>query len=229
MKFNINQQDLQQALNYCQGVIEKRSTLPILSNILIDVKNSKLVITATDLDLIFIHQLNNIEVLEEGRTTTTSSIMYDIVRKFSSGKIISLTLNDKKKLHLESEKSIFNLNCIDATEFPLTDENFNQNEFSMKSKQLLKLLNKCKFSISNDETRHYLSGIYIHQTEVEDKNYLTAVATDSHRMSISKIRLNDKIEFEPIILPKKTIFQLCSLLDSYDGDVKISNQRSNLN
>ena len=228
MKFNINQQDLQQALNYCQGVIEKRSTLPILSNILIDVKNSKLVITATDLDLIFIHQLNNIEVLEEGRTTTTSSIMYDIVRKFSSGKIINLTLNDKNKLHLESEKSIFNLNCIDAAEFPLTDENFNQNEFSMKSKQLLKLLNKCKFSISNDETRHYLSGIYIHQTEVEDKNYLTAVATDSHRMSISKIRLNDKIEFEPIILPKKTIFQLCSLLDSYDGDVKISNVKSKI-
>lgn len=86
MKFNVNQQDLQQALNYCQGVIEKRSTLPILSNILLDASNSKLTITATDLDLIFIHQLNNVEVIEEGRTTTTSSIMYDIIRKFSSGK-----------------------------------------------------------------------------------------------------------------------------------------------
>ena len=74
MKFNVNQQDLQQALNYCQGVIEKRSTLPILSNILLDASNSKLTITATDLDLIFIHQLNNVEILEEGKTTTTSSI-----------------------------------------------------------------------------------------------------------------------------------------------------------
>ncbi len=228
MKFNVNQQDLQQALNYCQGVIEKRSTLPILSNILLDAQNSKLTITATDLDLIFIHQLNNIEVLEEGKTTTTSSIMYDIVRKFSSGKKINLTLNDSSKLHLESEKSIFNLNCIGASEFPLTDENFNQNEFKMKSKELLKLLNKCKFSVSNDETRHYLSGIYIHQTEVEDKNYLTAVATDSHRMSISKIRLEKKIDFEPVILPKKTIFQLCSLLDTYDGEVKISNVKSKI-
>jgi DNA polymerase-3 subunit beta len=228
MKFNVNQQDLQQALNYCQGVIEKRSTLPILSNILLEAKSSKLTITATDLDLIFIHHLNNIEVLEEGRTTTTSSIMYDIVRKFSSGKKINLTLNEKNKLHLESEKSIFNLNCISASEFPLTDENFNQNEFSIKSKQLLKLLNKCKFSVSNDETRHYLSGIYVHQTEFEDKQYLTAVATDSHRMSISKVRLDQKIEFEPIILPKKTIFQLCSLLDSYDGDVKISNIKSKI-
>ena len=228
MKFNANQQDLQQALNYCQGVIEKRNTLPILSNILLDVKNSSLTITATDLDLIFIHRLSDIEVLEEGKTTTTSSIMYDIIRKFSSGKKINLTLTEVSKLHLESDKSIFNLNCISASEFPLTDENFDQNEFLIKSKHLLKLLNKCKFSISNDETRHYLSGIYLHQTEYENKNYLTAVATDSHRMSISKIRLEKKIDFEPVILPKKTIFQLCSLLENYDGDVKISNIKSKI-
>ena len=228
MKFNVNQQDLQQALSYCQGVIEKRSTLPILSNVLLDASNSKLTITATDLDLIFVHQIENIEVLEEGKTTTTSSIMYDIVRKFSSGKKINLLLSDLSKLQLESDKSIFNLNCINPSEFPLTDENFNDNEFVINSKSLLKLLNKCKFSVSNDETRHYLSGIYFHQTEVEDKNYLTAVATDSHRMSISKIRLDHKISFEPIILPKKTIFQLVSLLDSYDGDVKISNVKSKI-
>ena len=228
MKFNVNQQDLQQALNYCQGVIEKRSTLPILSNILLDANTSNLTITATDLDLIFIHNINNVEVLQEGKTTTTSSIMYDIIRKLSSGKKINLSLTDVSKLQVESEKSIFNLNCISATEFPLTDENFNQNHFVIKSKQLLKLLNKCKFSVSNDETRHYLSGIYFHQTEVEDKYYLTAVATDSHRMSISKIRLDQKIEFEPIILPKKTIFQLCSLLDNYDGDVNVSNVKSKI-
>ena len=228
MKFNVNQQDLQQALNYCQGVIEKRSTLPILSNILLNAEKSKLTITATDLDLIFVHQINNVEVLEEGKTTTISSLMYDIVRKFTSGMKINVNLNDTNKLHLESEKSNFNLNYLDANEFPLMEENFNQNEFSIKSKNLLKLLNKCKFSISNDETRHYLSGIYLHQTEFEEKIYLTAVATDSHRMSISKIRLDDKINFEPLILPKKTIFQLCALLDSYDGEVKISNVKSKI-
>merc|ERR1712138_237700 len=115
--------------------------------------------------------------------------MYDIVRKFSSGKKINFSKIGENKLHLESEKSVFNLNCLNASEYPLTEENFNQNEFFIKSKQLLKLLNKCKFSISNDETRHYLSGIFFHQTQVEDKIYLTAAATDSHRMSISKIRL----------------------------------------
>ena len=228
MKFNANQQDLQQALNYCQGVIEKRSTLPILSNILLEAKNSKLTITATDLDLIFVHEIKDIEILEEGKTTTTSSIMYDIIRKFSSGKKINLTQTEVSKLHLESEKSIFNLNCISASEFPLTDENFNQNTFFIKSKQFLKLLNKCKFSVSNDETRHYLSGIYLHQTEVDEKYYLTAVATDSHRMSISKVRLDKKIDFDPIILPKKTIFQLCSLLENFDGDLKISNVKSKI-
>ena len=203
MKFNANQQDLQKSLNYCQGIIEKRSTLPILSNVLIEVSNLKLKITATDLDLIFIHEIPNVEIIEEGKTTTSSSIMYDIVRKFSSGKKINFSSIDENKLRLESEKSIFNLNCLSAAEFPLTNENFNQNEFFIKSKQLLKLLNKCKFSVSNDETRHYLSGIFFHQTQIEDKFFLTAAATDSHRMSISKVRLNEKIDFEPIILPKK--------------------------
>ena len=228
MKFNINQQDLQKSLNYCQGVIEKRSTLPILSNVLLDVSNGKLTITATDLDLIFIHQISNIEILEEGKTTTSASIMYDIVRKFSSGKKINFSNPSENKLQLESEKSLFNLNCISASEFPLTDENFNKNEFVIESKQFLKLLNKCKFSVSNDETRHYLTGIFFHQTQIEDKIFLTAAATDSHRMSISKIRLKNKIEFEPIILPKKTIFQLCSLLEDYDGNVKVSNIKSKI-
>ena len=228
MKFSLNQQDLQKSLNYCQGVIEKRSTLPILSNVLLDASSSKLTITATDLDLIFIHQISNVEILEEGKTTTSSSIMYDIVRKFPSGKKINFSSVGENKIHLESEKSDFNLNCISATEFPLTDEDFNKNEFSINSKNLLKLLNKCKFSVSNDETRHYLSGIFFHQTEIDNKFFLTSAATDSHRMSISKIRLNEKIDFEPIILPKKTIFQLCSLLEDYEGDVKISNIKSKI-
>ena len=228
MKFSVNQQDLQKSLNYCQGVIEKRSTLPILSNILLDASNSKLTITATDLDLIFITEIKDIKIYEEGKTTTTSSILYDIIRKFSSGKKINFSFSSESKLELESEKSIFHLNCIGSSEFPITDENFNENQFFVKAKSLLKLLNKCKFSVSNDETRHYLSGIFFHQTQIDDKNFLTAASTDSHRMSISKVRLKDKIDFEPIILPKKTIFQLCSLLEDFEGDVKISNIKSKI-
>ena len=76
MKFNVNQKELQEALSYCQGVIEKRSTLQILSNVLLNASNSKLTITATDLDLIFIHQIENVEILEEGNTTTTLSLIH---------------------------------------------------------------------------------------------------------------------------------------------------------
>tara|TARA_B100000902_G_C27240693_1_gene879825 strand:- start:604 stop:1494 length:891 start_codon:yes stop_codon:yes gene_type:complete len=154
--------------------------------------------------------------------------MYDIIRKFSSGKKINFNLVSENKIQLESEKSIFNLNCIGASEFPITEENFTQDEFVINSKQLLKLMNKCKFSISNDETRHYLSGIFFHQNQIEDKFYLTAVATDSHRMSISKLLLKNKINFDSIILPKKTIFQICVLLEDYEGDVKVSNQKSKI-
>ena len=107
MKFNVNQQDLQKSLNYCQCLIEKRSTLPILSNILLDASSSKLTITATDLDLIFIHQISNVEILEEGKTTTSSSIMYDIVRKIPSGSKINFSNPSENKLQLDSEKSLF--------------------------------------------------------------------------------------------------------------------------
>tara|TARA_B100001121_G_scaffold309510_1_gene336629 strand:- start:3142 stop:4251 length:1110 start_codon:yes stop_codon:yes gene_type:complete len=227
MKFSVNQKDLQSSLNYCQGVIEKRSTLPILSNVLIEAKNENLKIIATDLDLIFIQNISNIQISEEGETTTSCSTLYDIVRKFNNEKI-NFDLVSENKIHLESDKSSFNLNCLKATEFPVTESNFTENEFILNSKKLLKLLNKCKFSVSNDETRHYLSGIFLHLTENEDKKFLTGVATDSHRMAISKTLLSEEIIFEPIILPKKTIFQLCSLLDDYDGDIKISNAKSKI-
>ena len=117
MKFSLNQQDLQKSLNYCQGVIEKRSTLPILSNVLLNVSNGKLTITATDLDLIFIHQIPNVEIIEEGKTTSSSSIMYDIVRKFSSGKKI----NFSKDLTFEEFKSNLKV-YVDNSDYPNIDE-----------------------------------------------------------------------------------------------------------
>ena len=226
MKFSVNQKDLQESLGFCQNVIEKRSTLPILSNVLIEAKSGKLKLTATDLDLIFVHYINNVDISEEGETTTNSAIMHDIVRKFSSGKKINIESISDSKIQLETEKSIFKLNCIDAKEFPLSEDNIEVEEVLLNSQNFLKLLNKCKFSISNDETRHFLSGIFIHFTQSEEKNFLTAVSTDSHRMSVSKMRLDQPIKFEPIILPKKTIYQLCSLLENFNGNLKLYNSKS---
>ena len=228
MKFSIGRDSLLKLLNYCQGVIEKRSTLPILSNVLIEAKDSFLKIVATDLDLIFTTFVENVKIEVPGSTTTSAAVIYDIVRNLSSDSEVNFHLINKNKLLLESEKSKFNLLCLNPDDFPLVDENFNDNEFKMDSKILLKLLNKSKFSISHDETRHYLSGIFLHQTEQNNNYFLTSVATDSHRMSISKTQLNSKINFEPIILPKKTIYQLISLLENGETVVKIFNIKSKI-
>ena len=228
MKFNIGRDRFLKSLNYCQGVIEKRSTLPILSNVLIEAKNSSIKITATDLDLIFINFIKDIKIDKEGSTTTSALIIYDIVRKLASGSEINFNLVNENKLQLESENSKFNLLCLSPIDFPLVDENFNNNEFTIDSKSFLKLLNKSKFSISNDETRHYLNGVFLHQTEHEKNHFLTAAATDSHRMSVSKTKLNSKINFEPIILPKKTIYQLVSLLEAQETAIKICNIKSKI-
>ena len=228
MKFSIGRDQLLKSLNYCQGVVEKRTTLPILSNVLIEAKNSSIKITATDLDLIFTDLTNDIKIETEGSTTTSASVIYDIVRKLSPGSEINFNLLGENKLQLESEKSKFNLLCLSPNDFPVVDENFNENEFSIDSKLLLKLLNKSKFSISNDETRHYLNGVFLHQTEHDKENYLTAAATDGHRMSVSKIKLNSKINFESIILPKKTIYQLVTLLEDQEATIKIYNIKSKI-
>ena len=167
MKFSLDKDQLLKSLNYCQGVIEKRSTLPILSNVLIEAKNSSIKITATDLDLIFINEIKDVKIEKEGSTTTSSSIIYDIIRKLSSENLVNFNLINENKIRLESGKSEFNLNCLSPNDFPIVNENFMDNEFLIDSKLLLKLINKCKFSISNDETRHYLNGIFLHQTEKE--------------------------------------------------------------
>jgi len=228
MKFKVDRDQLFKSLNYCQGVIEKRSTLPILSNVLIEAKNSSLKITATDLDLIFTNLIKDIKIEKEGSTTTSAAIIYDIARKIPSGSEINFNLVNDNKLQMESQKSKFNLLCLNSSEFPLTDENFNTNEFLISSKLLLKVINKTKFSISNDETRHYLNGIFLHVNEKEKSFFLTAAATDSHRMSVSKIKLESKVNFDPIILPKKTIHQLSSLLEDQDQNIKICNIKSKI-
>ena len=112
--------------------------------------------------------------------------------------------------------------------FPLSDEKIDQKSFEIPSKKLLKLLNKTKISISNDETRHYLNGIYLHKTKLENRSFLCGVATDSHRLSSSSLEIDPNIQIESIILPKKTIFQLISLLEQNDNLIKISNNKSKI-
>ena len=228
MEFKINRDILLKSLNHAYGIIEKKTTLPILSNILIEAKDSKIKITATDLDIIYSEVISLPEIIKEGSTTTSASILYDILRKLEAEANVHLSLQNANKLNLVSGNSKFNLLCISADNFPLSDEDIKQKNFQISSKKMLKLLNKTKVSISNDETRHYLNGIFLHKTKMENKSFLSAVATDSHRLSFSSFEINTTTDFESIILPKKTIFQLILLLEQSDSDIKISNNKSKI-
>jgi len=226
MEFTINRDIFLKSLGRAYGIIEKKTTLPILSNILIEAKDSKIRITATDLDIIYFEEILVQELKKEGSTTTSANILYDILRKLEPNSKVELSLQSKNKLKLVSGNSKFNLLCISSDNFPLSNEDIEQKSFEIPSQKMLKLLNKTKISISNDETRHYLNGIYLHKTNIENKSFLSSVATDSHRLSFSSIEINQSTDFVSIILPKKTIFQLVSLLEQSTSAIKISNNKS---
>ena len=226
MEIIVNRDVFLKSLGHAYGIIEKKSTLPILSNILIEAKNSKVKITATDLDIIYSEVLPAQELKKEGSTTTSASILYDILRKLESNAKVELCLQSENKLKLISGNSKFNLLCMPSDNFPISEDNFEQEGFEVSSQALMKLLSKAKISISNDETRHYLNGIYFHKTNLENKSFLTGVATDSHRLSSSSLEIDKNIVFEPIILPKKTIFQLISLMEQTSNKIRISNSKS---
>ena len=209
-------------------LLKKKTTFPILSNIMIEAKDAKVKITATDLDIIYYEEVLPEDLKQEGSTTTSASILYDILRKLKPSTKVELSLLNSNKIKLVSENSKFNLLCLPPENFPLSEENINEKDFEISSQKLLKLLNKTKISISNDETRHYLNGIYMHKINLENKAFLCGVATDSHRLSSSSLEIEPSINIEPIILPKKTIFQLVSLLEQNNSPIKISNNKSKI-
>ncbi len=212
MQFSIKRDVLLKSLNYVQGVVEKKNTLPILSNVLLEVKNNNLSIIATDLDIIFYDEIQTSKTTSEGSATTSANVLYDILRKIPANTEINFHLKNENKLSLKSDSSDFNLLCLPTDNFPTFSNDFKNNEINLNKNKLLLLLNKTKISISNDDTRHYLNGVYLHLTEANGTTFLTGVATDSHRLSSSSIEIDDSKNFTSLILPKKTIYQLISLL-----------------
>ncbi len=212
MQFAIKRDILLKSLNFVQGVVEKKNTLPILSNVLLELKEKKLSIIATDLDLIFYDVIGDVKILKEGSTTTSAAILYDILRKISSNSELNFELKSENKLSLKSENADFNLLCLPTDNFPTFADEFEGQEISLNNARFLKLLNKTKISISNDDTRHYLNGIFLHLTEAHGRNFLTGVATDSHRLSSCSLEVENTTDFTSLIIPRKTVFQLSSLL-----------------
>ncbi len=212
MQFVVKRDVLLKSLNFVQGIVEKKNTLPILSNVLLQLQDKKLSIVATDLDIIFYDQISAVKILKEGSTTTSAAILYDILRKIPSNSELNFELNSENKLSLKSDNADFNLLCLPTDNFPTFTDEFEGQEIPLNNDRFLKLLNKTKISISNDDTRHYLNGIFLHLTEAHGRNFLTGVATDSHRLSSSSLEIENIADFSSLILPRKTVFQLCALL-----------------
>ena len=212
MQFIIKRDVLLKSLNFVQGVVEKKNTLPILSNVLLQAQNNKLTIIATDLDIIFHEKIGEVKILKEGSSTTSAAILYDILRKISPNSDLNFDLKSENKLSLKSDNSNFNLLCLPIDNFPTFPDEFESSEIALNNGKFLKLLNKTKIAISNDDTRHYLNGVFLHLTEAHGKKFITGVSTDSHRLSSCSVEIENTDEFSSIILPRKTVFQLCSLL-----------------
>ena len=122
---------------------------------------------------------------------------------------------------MKTKNSDFNLLCLPSSNFPTFDDKFESEKIEIDKKHFLSLLNKTKISISNDDTRHYLNGIYLHATESNKNIFLTGVATDSHRLSSSSILVSGLKNFSSVIIPRKTVFQLCSLIDNTEDKLYI--------
>ena len=228
MQFVIKRDILLKSLNFVQGVVEKKNTLPILSNVLLQLKDKKLSIVATDLDIVFYDEISDLKILNEGSTTTSAAILFDILRKISSNSELNFDLKSENKLSLKSENADFNLLCLPTDNFPSFADEFEGQEITLNNNRFLKLLNKTKMSISNDDTRHYLNGIFLHLTEAQGRNFLTGVATDSHRLSSSSLEIDNIKNFSSLILPRKTVFQLCSLLAEIDNQLAVQTSENKI-
>ena len=228
MQFVVKRDILLKSLNFVQGVVEKKNTLPILSNVLLQLKDNKLSIVATDLDIVFYNEISDVKIINEGSTTTSAAILYDILRKISSNSELNFDLKSENKLSLKSDSSDFNLLCLPTDNFPSFADEFEGQEIALDKNRFLKLLNKTRISISNDDTRHYLNGVFLHLTEAHGRNFLTGVATDSHRLSSSSLEIENTTDFSSLILPRKTVFQLCSLLSETSDSLTMQSSENKI-
>ena len=161
MQFQIKRDTLLKSLSIAHNIIERKNTIPILANVLLETKNNKLNIIATDLDIIFHDEISDdLKVDQEGSTTTSATVLYDLLRKLSSNLDIIFDLQSENKLKISAKNSKFNLLCLPVDNFPNFADNFENKPLNLENKKFLSLLNKTKISMSSDDTRHYLNGIY---------------------------------------------------------------------
>jgi len=225
MQFKINKNTLIKSLSHIQGVVERRNTIPILSNVKITTAENSVELTATDMDLALTETLEA-EIIKQGSITVPAHTFHDIIKKLPDSSEISITYDEDqdKKLQIIADKCDFSLPVIPANDFPAIESGEVTHSFQINKKDLLKLFDKSKFAISTEETRYYLNGIYLHDTVHNDKDVLRAVATDGHRLARIDVALPEGAKGIPaIIIPRKTILEVKKVLDeAEDNEIKIS-------
>ncbi len=221
MKFTIARENLLNALSHVQSVVEKRNTIPILSNVLLRAENGKLFLTATDMDLIIAETIAA-QVEQNGSVTVPAHTLYEIVRKLTESSQIEFTLKDAQ-LAVKSGRSRFALGTLPASDFPSFDNKPLLHKFSLPASDLRGLIDRTRFAVSQEETRHYLNGIYVHATKTNELPVLRAVATDGHRLARIEMPLPDGAAKIPgVIIPRKAVNELRKLIDMSSAPVEIS-------
>lgn len=223
MKVSIQQTELLKSMARVQSIVERRTTIPILSNVLIEAKETNLYLRTTDLDIEVLDKVSA-EIETPGSLTVGANTLYEIVRKLPDGSRVEF-LNEigSSQLEIVASRSKFSLSTLPKEDFPVMASEKYDFEFSLRAKEIRRLFDKSKFAMSSEETRYYLNGVYLHQCVESEKHILRAVATDGHRLAqidIENPGLTDN--FSGIIVPKKTVSELKMVLENENDEISIS-------
>ena len=223
MKFSIERGALLKAIGHAQSVVERRNTIPILANVLIEAEGDAVSFRATDLDIEVVDEAPA-KVERAGATTVSAVTLHEIVRKLPDGALVSLTDDGASgRLTVEAGRSNFALATLPREDFPVMASSEYAANFAAAAPVLRRLFDKSKFAISTEETRYYLNGVYMHVSDSEGAQVLRCVATDGHRLARIDAPLPDGAGDMPgVIVPRKTVGELRKLLDDDDAQIAVS-------
>jgi DNA polymerase-3 subunit beta len=223
MKLTIERAALLKALSHVQSVVERRTTIPILSNVLLWTDGGHLSLSATDMDLEIVERVPG-RIERNGRTTASAHTLYDIVRKLREGAQVELeAVAERNEMVLRSGRSTFTLACLPPEDYPVMSAGELPHSFALSATELRSLIDRTRFAISTEETRYYLNGIYLHATKANEVPVIRAVATDGHRLARVEMTAPEGAAGMPgVIIPRKTVLELRKLVDEGDEEVQIS-------
>ncbi|MDQ1901241.1 DNA polymerase III subunit beta [Paracoccus sp. WLY502] len=223
MKFSIERAVLVKAVSQAQSVVERRNTIPILANVLIEATPDGVSFRATDLDTEVVDQAPA-QVERPGATTVSAVMLNEIARKLPDGALVQISTDEAAgRLSVQAGRSSFNLATLPREDFPVMASSEYSVNFKAKADVLRRLFDKAKFAISTEETRYYLNGVYMHVAQVDGQPMLRCVATDGHRLARIDAPLPVGADEMPgVIVPRKTVAELRKLLDDDDTDIAVS-------